>query len=193
MSGPDAHALQNVDWSRLPRPEDDGAADHLRGAVVANIALPATDGSVVSLATLTGRTVVYIYPMTGKPGIALPEGWDDIPGARGCTPQACAFRDHHAELLHAGAAHVFGLSTQTPDDQREAAQRLHLPFALLSDAALRFATAMGLPTMSVADTVLLRRMTLIIADGRIAHVFYPVWPPDRNAAEVLEWLKVHRT
>ncbi|MBI1650300.1 peroxiredoxin [Hyphomicrobium sulfonivorans] len=193
MSGPGVHELQNVDWSRLPRPENDGAAGHLRGATVADIALAATDGSAVSLASLTGRTVLYIYPMTAKPGVALPDGWDDIPGARGCTPQSCAFRDHHAELLHAGAAQVFGLSTQTPDDQREAANRLHLPFALLSDADLRFAAAMGLPSMTVADAVLLRRMTLIIFDGRVEHVFYPVWPPDRNAAEVLEWLKVHRT
>lgn len=193
MSGPSVHELQNVDWSRLARPEDDGAAGHLRGATVAEIALAATDGSAVSLASLTGRTVLYIYPMTAKPGVALPDGWDDIPGARGCTPQSCAFRDHHADLLHGGAAQVFGLSTQTPDDQREAANRLHLPFALLSDADLRFATAMGLPSMTVADAVLLRRMTLIIFDGRVEHVFYPVWPPDRNAAEVLEWLKVHRT
>lgn len=193
MSDPGAHAFQSVDWLRLPRPDDDGAADHVRGAAVADIALPATDGSTVSLATLNGRAVVYIYPMTAKPGVALPDGWDDIAGARGCTPQSCAFRDHHAELLQAGAAIVFGLSVQSLDDQREAAARLHLPFALLSDAERRFANAMRLPTMTVADRVLLRRMTLIIGSGRVEHVIYPVWPPDRNAAEVLEWLKVHRT
>jgi peroxiredoxin len=156
------------------------------------VALPATDGPSVELGGLPGRTVVYVYPMTGRPGVALPEGWDDIPGARGCTPQTCAFRDHHGELVAAGADRVFGLSTQDTDYQREAAQRLHLPFPLLSDAALRLTTAWRLPVMLVGGATLLKRMALIIEDGVVAHVFYPVFPPDQNAAEVLGWLRARQ-
>jgi peroxiredoxin len=181
-----------VDWSRLPRPEDDGAARHLPGIRVPPVALPATDGSSVALGGLPGRSLVYVYPMTGRPGVDLPEGWDGIPGARGCTPQACAFRDHHAELIAAGADRVFGLSTQDTDYQREAALRLHLPFPLLSDAALRLTTALRLPVMLVGGATLLQRMALIIEDGVIAHVFYPVFPPDQNAAEVLGWLRAQQ-
>ena len=156
------------------------------------MALPATDGSSVALGELPGRSVVYIYPMTGRPGASLPDGWDGIPGARGCTPQSCAFRDHHAELIAAGADRVFGLSTQDTDYQREAAERLHLPFPLLSDAALRLTTALRLPVMLVGGTTLLKRMALIIEDGVVAHVFYPVFPPDQNAAEVLGWLRARQ-
>jgi len=192
MTGITEKELGQVDWSRLPAPEDDGAARHLAGTPVPPIPLEATDGADVSLARLPGVTVVYAYPMTGRPGVALPEGWDAIPGARGCTPQACAFRDHHAELLGAGAAQVFGLSTLDRDYQREVAERLHLPFRLLSDAALRLTTALRLPVMLVDSATLLKRMTLIIEDGVIAHVFYPVFPPDRNAADVLNWLRARR-
>jgi peroxiredoxin len=183
--------LLHIDWTRLPPPADDGAARHLPGARLPDIALPATDGEVISLSGLAGRTVVYTYPRTGRPGTPLPEGWDDIPGARGCTPQSCAFRDHHADLLAAGAGRVFGLSTQDTAYQREAAERLHLPFPLLSDAALRLTTALKLPAMLVEGATLLRRMTLIITDGVITHVLYPVFPPDRNATEVLAWLRAH--
>ena len=182
----------NVDWSRLPAPVDDGAAKHLPGTAVADITLPATDGSAVSLARLAKRTVIYAYPMTGQPGTPLPEGWDEIPGARGCTPQNCAFRDHHADLLAAGADRVYGLSTQDTRYQREAAERLHLPFPLLSDAALRLTTELQLPAMLVDGATLLKRMALIIDDGVITHVFYPVFPPDRNAGEVLAWLRAQR-
>ena len=178
-----------VDWSRLPVPVDDGAARHLPGRAIPEVTLPATEGSAVSLGSLGGRTVVYSYPLTGRPGAPLPEGWDEIPGARGCTPQNCAFRDHHAELLAAGADRVFGLSTQDPSYQREAAERLHLPFPLLSDAALRLTTALRLPVMLVDGATLLKRMAPIIDDGVITHVFYPVFPPDRNAPEVLAWLR----
>jgi peroxiredoxin len=136
--------------------------------------------------------VLYAYPMTGRPGTPLPNGWDDIPGARGCTPQACAFRDHHAELLAAGAGHVFGLSTQDTDYQREAARRLHLPFTLLSDAGLRLTTAIKLPVMFVDGVPLLKRMALIIDDGGITHAFYPVFPPDRSTDDVLAWLRAHQ-
>jgi peroxiredoxin len=182
----------DVDWTRLPRPKDDGAARHLPGSRIPAVALPATDGSSMALGGLPGRSVVYVYPMTGRPGVSLPDGWDQIPGARGCTPQACAFRDHHAELIAAGADRVFGLSTQDPDYQREAALRLHLPFPLLSDAALRLTTALRLPVMLVGGATLLKRMALIIEDGVIAHVFYPVFPPDQNAAEVLGWLRARQ-
>jgi peroxiredoxin (alkyl hydroperoxide reductase subunit C) len=181
--------LLQVDWSRLPAPLDDGAARHLPGRAIPEVTLPATDGSAVSLGSLAGRTVVYAYPLTGRPGAPLPEGWDEIPGARGCTPQNCAFRDHHAELLAAGAGHVFGLSTQDSSYQREAAERLHLPFPLLSDVALRLTTALKLPVMLVGGATLLKRMALIIDDGVITHVFYPVFPPDRSAPEVLAWLR----
>jgi len=191
-AGPSAQGLQSVDWSALPRPVDDGAASHLPGAALPDIALPATAGPDVSLARLTGRTILYAYPMTGKPGVALPDGWDGIPGARGCTPQACAFRDHHAELQGAGAQHVFGMSTQDTAYQLEAAERLHLPFPLLSDAALRLTTALRLPVMVVDGAMLLKRMALIIEDGIIGHVFYPVFPPDRNAADVLQWLRARQ-
>jgi len=154
--------------------------------------LPATSGAAVNLARLAGRTVVYIYPRTGVPGVDLPPGWNDIPGARGCTPQSCGFRDHFAELKGLGVSHLFGLSTQDTDYQREAAERLHLPFAILSDAALSFTRAMRLPTFTVAGMTLLKRMALVLDEGVIANVFYPVFPPDRNAAEVVAWLRDHR-
>ena len=186
VAGSDLHAN---DWSRLPPPVDDGAARHLTGTAVPDIPLLATDGPQVSLARLRGRTVIYSYPLTGRPGTALPDGWDEIPGARGCTPQNCAFRDHYAELLAAGADCVFGLSNQDTAYQTEAAERLHLPFPILSDAALRLTTALKLPVMLVDGATLLKRMALIIDDGVITHVFYPVFPPDRNAPEVLAWLR----
>jgi peroxiredoxin len=184
--------LLAVDWSLLPVPEDDGAAQHLFGMRLPSISLAATDGIDVVLASLPGRTVLYIYPLTGKPGLELPDGWDEIPGARGCTPQSCAFRDHHEELREAGAARVFGLSSQGSAYQREAAERLHLPFALLSDEKLQFAQALKLPQMTVAGQTLLKRLAMIIDDGRITKVFYPVFPPDRNARDVLVWLKDNR-
>jgi peroxiredoxin len=173
----------------LPAPEDDGAADHLPGLSLPPFALAATDGSLVRLDQLPGRVVVYAYPRTGVPGEdPLVAGWDAIPGARGCTPESCGFRDHFRELQAAGAASVFGLSTQPTDYQREAAERLHLPFALLSDAALELTKALRLPTFEVAGQTLLKRFTLVLAVGRIEHVFYPVFPPDRHAEEVLAWL-----
>ena len=172
----------------LPVPTDDGAADHLQGMRLPPVALASTAGETVDLSALPGRTVLYCYPMTGRPGGDLPRGWDEIPGARGCTPQSCSFRDHHAELQALGAR-VFGLSTQDTEYQSEAAGRLHLPFQLLSDAALGFAGALGFPTFEVEGTVLLKRLTLVIEDGRIEKVFYPVFPPDKSAAEVVEWLE----
>ena len=180
--------VDTPDWSTIPAPQDDGAAQHLHGAMLPSLALPATDGKSVDLSKLPGRTVVYAYPRTGKPGVPNPTGWDMIPGARGCSPQSCAFRDHFAELKRLGVAQVFGLSTQDTAYQKEAAERLHLPFPLLSDAALALARALRLPTFEVDAMTLLKRVTLVIDSGRITHVFYPVFPPDQNAALVVEWL-----
>lgn len=181
--------LLSVDWSTLPVPHDDGAARHLSGQALPSVVLNATDGSSIDLRALPGRTVVYVYPLTGQPGNALPDGWDEIPGARGCTPQSCAFRDHFAELRAAGADRVFGLSTQDTAWQEEAAERLHLPFPLLSDADFKLTSALQLPTFEAAGETLLKRMALVIDAGRITTVFYPVFPPDRNAGDVLAWLK----
>ena len=170
----------------LPRPVDDGAADHLTGTPMPPVALAATDGSTVRLGELTGLTIVYAYPWTGRPGQPLlADDWDLIPGARGCTPETCAFRDHHADLLTAGASVVYGLSTQDSDYQRELADRLHLPFPILSDADLELTHALDLPTFEVAEKTLIKRLTLAIRDGAIERVWYPVFPPDTHAAEVL--------
>jgi len=185
--------LLDVDWSKIPAPPDDGAARHLEGMTVPDVALTATDGTQVSLGKIPGRIVVFAYPRTGVPGqISLVDDWDMIPGARGCTPQTCAFRDLFAELKAAGAAQVFGLSTQSNAYQTEMASRLHLPFPVLSDEKLEMTRALKLPTMSVAGLTLIKRMALIIDDARITHVFYPVFPPDRNAGDVLAWLKAHK-
>jgi peroxiredoxin len=173
----------------LPEPEDDGAARHLLGARLPELALRATDGTEVGLATLPGRTVVYAYPWTGRPGEPLlTPDWDLIPGARGCTPETCGFRDHHADLAAAGAA-VVGLSTQDTAYQRELVSRLSLPFPILSDARLRLANALHLPTFEIAGHTLLKRLTLLVRAGRIEHLWYPVFPPDRHAGEVLRWLR----
>jgi peroxiredoxin len=172
-------------------PVDDGACDHLPGMSVPAIALPSTAGRNVVLAkTGRPRAVVYAYPRTGVPGEPLPDGWDLIPGARGCTPQSCSFRDHHQELLDLGAE-VFGLSSQTTEYQQEMAARLHLPFEVLSDADLRFAKALRLPTFEAAGMTLIKRLTLILRAGRIEHVLYPVFPPDQSAAQTIAWLRAH--
>jgi peroxiredoxin len=186
--------LLDVDWSKIPAPPDDGAAAHLTGHRVPDIALPSTSGTAVSLASKKGRTIVYAYPRTGVPGEISPvDDWDMIPGARGCTPQSCAFRDHFADMRAAGVAHVFGLSTQSTTYQKEMADRLHLPFPVLSDETLALAHALKLPTMQVADMTLLKRMALVIDNGLIVKSFYPVFPPDRNAADVLAWVQKYRT
>jgi peroxiredoxin len=187
----------------LPVPEDDGGAAHLPGTLLPPVTLPATSGEAVSLAELgqppagSGgvvpagyqRAIVYVYPMTGTPGVPLIEGWDQIPGARGCTPESCGFRDHHGELAALGAQ-VFGLSGQSTAEQAEAAARLALPFPLLSDSGLVLADRLSLPTFAASDGVIrYKRLTLVVSNGRIEHVFYPVFPPDRHAAEVLAWLR----
>jgi peroxiredoxin len=175
--------------ANLPVPDNDGAAAHLKGMTFPSISLLATDGSETDISRLPGLTVLYAYPKTGVPGHEMPDGWDMIPGARGCTPEACAFRDHFTELKAAGASAVFGLSTQSTDYQQEVRDRLHLPFEMLSDAQFQLTKALRLPTFEAGSETLLKRVTLIIRDGVIIHVFYPIFPPDGHAAEVLEWLR----
>lgn len=176
--------------SDLPVPEDDGAARHLPGTAMPDLALPSTSGGEVLLSGLRERTVLYVYPQTARPGVPSPDGWDLIPGARGCTPEACGFRDQHAELLEAGAD-VYGMSSQSTPYQQEAVARLGLPFALLSDQDMRVASALRLPTFEAAGERFFKRLTLVITDGVIEHVFYPVFPPDQHAGQVLDWLRDH--
>jgi peroxiredoxin len=177
----------------LPVPEDDGGAEHLPGVVLPALTLPAADGGSVDLGALgSGRTVVYLYPLTGRPGVDLPAGWDEIPGARGCSTEACDFRDHFAELREAGAARVYGLSSQDPGYQAEVIGRLRLPFTMLSDPGFALAAALGLPTFDApGHDRLYKRLTLIVRDGRVEHVFYPVFPPNTHARQVLGWLRDH--
>ncbi len=173
----------------LPAPEDDGAADHLPGAPVPSVELPASAGGLVDLALAARETlVVYVYPGTGVPGRPLPAGWDQVPGARGCTPQSCAFRDHVRELDELGAS-VMGLSGQDGREQREFAEREHIPYPLLNDSEFVLASKLGLPTFQLDGARYYRRLTFVARVGRIAKVFYPVFPPQRNAAEVVDWLR----
>ena len=181
-------SIVTPDWSSIPAPKDDGAARHLTGMQVPSISLPATDGTVIDLSSLRGLVVVYAYPRTGIPGVDNPPGWDLIPGARGCTPQTCAFREHFADLKALGVNRLLGISTQDPAYQREFAGRLHLPFPILSDEHLQLTRALRLPMFETSGMTLLKRLTLILRDARIEHVFYPVFPPDQNAREVLDWL-----
>lgn len=185
--------VDTPDWSRIPAPLDDGATRHLPGARLPSVPLVATDGSTVDLSALRGRSVVYAYPRTGRPGVPNPEGWDMIPGARGCSPQSCAFRDHHAELKRLGVDHLYGLSTQDTGYQKEAVERLHLPFPVLSDAQWALARALRLPTFDTGGMRLFKRFTLVVENGTIEHVFYPVFPPDRNADDVVAWLASQHT
>ncbi len=176
----------------LPVPADDGAADHLVGRAVPHLIVPSTSGEEVVLDQLgPGWVVIYLYPLTGRPDVELPEGWDAIPGARGCTSEACDFRDHYGELLAAGAAAVFGLSSQHSDYQAELVERLRLPFPVLSDTGLALADQLGLPTFEADGMRLFKRLTLVIAAGAVEHVFYPVFPPDEHVQQVLTWLCSH--
>lgn len=176
----------------LPEPVDDGAADHLAGASLPALAVVATSGAAVALDGLgAGRSVLYFYPLTGRPGIDLPDGWRAIPGAWGCTTEACHFRDHHGDLLAAGATAVYGVSSQDVDYQREVVGRLNLPFAMLADPGFAIAGALGLPTFVAGGQRRYRRLTLVVAAGRVEHVFHPVFPPDGHAHEVLTWLRAN--
>jgi peroxiredoxin len=174
----------------LPVPVDDGACDHLPGRELPRVALPATSGGTIDLSGLGGRLVVYCFPRAGRPEVPSPAGWDQIPGARGCTPQSLAFRDHHQKIrsLH---AEVFGISAQSQEDQAEISDRLKLPFPLLSDARLEFTRALELPTFEADGMTLIRRLTMIVTEGVIEKVFYPVFPPDKAADEVIVWLLAH--
>jgi peroxiredoxin len=176
----------------LPRPKDDGAARHLKGMALPDLELPSTANRRVNLSRVAApRLVIYAYPMTGRPDRQLPQGWDDIPGARGCTPETCGFRDHHKDLAKL-KTEVFGVSTQDTPYQQEMVKRLEVPFEVLSDEHLEFARALKLPTFTVEGMTLLKRLTLVARSGRIEQVFYPVFPPDKHAEEVIAWLKAHR-
>jgi peroxiredoxin len=177
--------------SDLPVPDDDGAADHIEGMRIPSIALPTIDGGKLDLSSVPGTLVLFVYPKAGRPGIDPPPEWDAVPGARGCTPQSCAFRDHHAELVALGAT-VVGLSTQPTEEQKQFAADNHLPFTLVSDAELRFAESLDLPTFVFDEITLLKRITLIADDGVITKVFYPVFPPDRNPTDVIDWMRGRR-
>ena len=176
--------------ANLPVPVDDGAADHLETGALPNVLLPATSGEMINFRDLSGLVVYYVYPMTGRPDTPLPDGWDEIPGARGCTTQSCNFRDRLSELKEHNAR-VFGLSTQSTEYQLEVKQRLHLPFELLSDSSLKLKELLALPTFEASGMELYKRITLIARDGIICKVFYPIFPPSTNADEVLKWLNCH--
>jgi peroxiredoxin len=171
----------------LPVPQDDGAADHLSGLELPALVLDSSQGAV----DVRHFDVLYVYPRSGRPGAPMLPGWDEIPGARGCTPQSCAFRDHAAELLGL-RARVAGLSAQTLDDQREFAERNRMPFPVIADPELRLAAALRLPTFEIQGLTLYKRLALVAEEARIVKVFYPVFPPDRNAADVVEWLQARR-
>ncbi len=174
----------------LPVPQDDGCADHLKGMKLPKLSLQATNGKTINPADIMGRLVIYCYPMTGRPNVALPDGWDQIPGARGCTPQSCAYRDHYQELQSLGAQ-VMGLSVQTTEYQKEMADRLHLPFPVVSDVNYEFQRALNMPTFVTSGMTLLKRVTLITNHGVIEAVHYPIFPSDSDAAWVLDYLKSH--
>jgi len=175
----------------LPVPKDDGAARHLKGMALPDLELPSTSNRTVNLSKIAApRLVVYAYPMTGRPDRKLPQGWDDIPGARGCTPETCGFRDHHKDLAKLGAE-VFGVSTQSTDYQQEMVKRLEVPFEVLSDEHFALTNALRLPTFTVEGMRLIKRLTLIVRSNKIEHVFYPIFPPDKHAEEVIAWLKAH--
>jgi peroxiredoxin len=177
--------------ANLPRPKDDGAARHLKGMALPDLELPSTANRRVNLSKIAApRVVVYAYPMTGRPDRQLPQGWDDIPGARGCTPETCGFRDHHKDLAKL-QTEVFGVSTQDTPYQQEMVKRLQVPFEVLSDEHMELARALELPTFTVEGMTLLKRITLVARNGRIEQVFYPVFPPDKHAEEVIAWLKKH--
>ena len=180
--------LASVDWSLIPAPEDDGGAVHLQGATIPAMKLASTSGQCIDISILSGITVVFAYPMTGRPDKPLPDGWDQIPGARGCTPQSCSFGNLYSDMKLLGISHLYGLSTQETEYQREAVKRLGLSYDMLSDIDLKLKTALNLPILKVDGMTLLKRLTMVIEDGRITKVFYPVFPPDKNAEAVMEWL-----
>ncbi len=174
----------------LPIPQDDGSTNHLRGMKLPNVSLNTTNGKSINFGDIKGRLVIYCYPMTGQPNVPLPEGWDQIPGARGCTPQSCAFNDHYQELQALGVE-VVGLSVQSTEYQKEMADRLHLPFPVVSDANYQFQKALNLPTFITAGMTLLKRVTLITNNGVIETVHYPIFPSNSDPAWVIDYLNNH--
>ena len=179
----------NVDWSKIPEPKLDFNLEHLNQLIIPDLKLNSTDDTTVSLSNLKGITVIYVYPMTGVPGKELPEGWDEIPGARGCTPQSCSFRDNFSKLKKLGVNNIFGLSTQSTEYQKELATRLHLPYPILSDEKLEFSKKLKLPMFKVLKMNLLKRITLILKDNKIIKYFYPIFPPTKNIEDVINFFK----
>ena len=179
----------NVDWSKIPEPKLDFNLEHLNQLIIPDLKLNSTDDTTVSLSNLKGITVIYVYPMTGVPGKELPEGWDEIPGARGCTPQSCSFRDNFSKLKKLGVNNIFGLSTQSTEYQKELATRLHLPYTILSDEKLEFSKKLKLPIFKVLKMNLLKRITLILKDNKIIKYFYPIFPPTKNIEDVINFFE----
>jgi peroxiredoxin (alkyl hydroperoxide reductase subunit C) len=179
----------NVDWSKIPEPKLDFNLEHLNQLIIPDLKLNSTDDTTVSLSNLKGITVIYVYPMTGVPGKELPEGWDEIPGARGCTPQSCSFRDNFSKLKKLGVNNIFGLSTQSTEYQKELATRLHLPYPILSDEKLEFSKKFKLPMFKVLKMNLLKRITLILKDNKIIKYFYPIFPPTKNIEDVINFFE----
>ena len=179
----------NVDWSKIPEPKLDFNLEHLNQLIIPDLKLNSTDDTTVSLSNLKGITVIYVYPMTGVPGKELPEGWDEIPGARGCTPQSCSFRDNFSKLKKLGVNNIFGLSTQSTEYQKELATRLHLPYPILSDEKLEFSKKLKLPMFKVLKMNLLKRITLILKDNKIIKYFYPIFPPTKNIEDVINFFE----
>jgi len=181
--------LLKPDWSKIPAPKLDVSLEYLNNFIIPEIKLQSTSGDEIDLSKLIGLTIIYVYPMTGQPNVALPQGWDEIPGARGCTPQSCSFRDNFSELKNLNIKNIFGLSSQTTKYQKEMSERLHLPYSILSDEKLIFTNALKLPTFKIDNMNLIKRITLILNNNKIIKYFYPVFPPDQNVNEVISWLK----